>query len=165
MTPRRLLMDHLRFGSLAQFMRGWTEWQRDQVVSALADDLLGSGWIAEDRQQARCFDCRDCGCQGSHGTSKERPVSAEQGPTDEFVTVPRAALVHVLDWHNKTPCGVGQESMDEVCFGALRAALHGRHPCCDHCRSEDGGCDWNDRHHAPCALCAPPVSADHEVSQ
>lgn len=28
-----------------------------------------------------------------------------------------------------------------------------QYPCCDHCRSEEGGCDWFDRHHAPCGLC------------
>ena len=26
----------------------------------------------------------------------------------------------------------------------------GRWLCCAHCRSEEGGCDWNNRHVAPC---------------
>jgi hypothetical protein len=43
--------------------------------------------------------------------------------TDAWVLVPRAALEHILDWHNKTPCGVGQESLDEVVFDALHGAL------------------------------------------
>ena len=29
-----------------------------------------------------------------------------------------------------------------------------RYPCCKHCREEELGCDWNDRHHAPCP-CIP----------
>lgn len=65
----------------------------------------------------------------------------------DWVTVPRAALVHILDWHDKKPCGVGQESLDEEVFGALLRALH---PGCP--PDEDG---------TPCTLPESHVG-DHE---
>lgn len=39
------------------------------------------------------------------------------------VAVPREVVEHLLNWHNRQPCGSGQESYDEVVFDALLASL------------------------------------------
>lgn len=58
-------------------------------------------------------------------TAPLRAVSPD-APTPSaaaHVVVPREVVEHLLDWHNKQPCGAGQESYDEVIFDALRASL------------------------------------------
>lgn len=61
---------------------------------------------------------------------RELPLSCSDGVTltsmevrTGVVAVPREAVEHLLDWHNKTPCGAGYESYDEVIFDVLKAAL------------------------------------------
>lgn len=68
------------------------------------------------------------------------PTCAYQQVGD-LVQVPRAALAHIVDWHNKKPCGVGQESYDEVVFDVLLRALHVGHddPDCFVCKEISDG--------------------------
>jgi hypothetical protein len=63
MTERDRLIGALRFGPMAQFMRGWTDWQRDAVVDAVADDLLRVGWALtpENVEPSYCRDAFTCG--------------------------------------------------------------------------------------------------------
>lgn len=66
------LATDLRFGPMAQFMRGgFDEAARMAVAGSVADDLLASGWIAETRQQPRCGECNTCPCQAPASVPEE----------------------------------------------------------------------------------------------
>lgn len=56
-----------------------------------------------------CEDCRHNRC----------PTGREQAG----VVVPREVVEHLLDWHNKTPCGEGRDAYDEVIFDVLKTTL------------------------------------------
>jgi len=44
-TTKERLIDALRFGPMAQVMRGWDEQQRMWLCAAIADDLIADGWF------------------------------------------------------------------------------------------------------------------------
>lgn len=50
MTTKEALVDALRFGPMAQVMRGWDEQQRMWLCASIADDLLRDGWTRDASQ-------------------------------------------------------------------------------------------------------------------
>ena len=67
-----MLAQDLRFGPMAQFMRGgFDEAARMVLARSVAADLVATGWIAESRQQPRCGECTTCPCQRATESDEE----------------------------------------------------------------------------------------------
>jgi hypothetical protein len=52
-TTKEKLIDSLRFGPMAQVMRGWDEQQRMWLCATMADALLADGWTRTPEESAQ----------------------------------------------------------------------------------------------------------------